>query len=298
MKSKRLIGRLIMIKIFIFLAFAMLSCTSALVTESPAPMNIPTNAAVVAPIKKEAGKAAPPSAPSAPAVIASTVDISYADLEKAIVSGNNERIKTISTDLLQMNSKDLKALNALAMYYYKKQQLAAAELLLSKALTAHPKSSTVYNNLGLIELAKNEKKEAMNMFQKALELDAKNYSAAANIAAIYVKNKSYEYAVFTLEKFVDSKVTQADSLNNYAIALNGIGKFNEAADIYERVLKKIPDHKLAMLNYSILLIEKQAKYKDGLDLLNRLKFVGVDSQSRELIKNLENKAKNGISDLK
>ncbi|MEK6628962.1 MAG: tetratricopeptide repeat protein [Bdellovibrionota bacterium] len=285
-----------MIKLFglIFLGLTMLSCSTSLVTENSELLDIETNTASVAPVKQETSKSPSPSVPSAPVVIAPTVDISYRDLEKAITSGNNESIKTISNDLLQMNSKDLKALNALAMYYYNKQQLAAAELLLNKALTSHPKSSAVYNNLGLIELAKNEKKEAINMFHKALELDSKNHSAAANIAAIYVKNKSYQYAVIALEKFADIKLIGVDSLNNYAIALQATGKLDDASDIYESILKKVPDHKSALLNFSILLIEKQAKYNDGLDIINRLKFVGIDNESRELIKNLENKAKAGL----
>jgi hypothetical protein len=36
------------------------------------------------------------------------------------------------------------------------------------------------------------------------------------------------------------------------------------------------------------------KNKEGLDLLNRLKFVGAPPEVRDTIKNLENKAKAGL----
>ncbi len=287
-----------MIKIILFLSLAMLSCTTTPVSDDSEAVDSPITDNSAESAKKEANQVPVAADLSVPAVKVSEDNPLYANLEKAIASGNGERIKVASTELLQVNSKELKALNALAMYYYKNNKLAAAEMLLGKALAAHPKSSAVYNNWGLIELAKNEKKEALNMFHKALELDSRNYFAAANIGAIFVKEKSYQYAVFILEKFADSTVIQVDSLNHYAIALNGTGKFNEASEIYERILKKHPDHKMAMINHSILLIEKQAKYQDGLDLLSRLKFMGVEGADRELIKNLEVKAKNGISGTK
>ncbi len=83
-------------------------------------------------------------------------------------------------------------------------------------------------------------------------------------------------------------------MNNYAIALSASGKTKEAADIYEKILKENPSQKDVMLNYAILLIEDLNKNKEGLDLLNRLKFVGTSPETRDIIKQLENKAKAGL----
>ena len=64
--------------------------------------------------------------------------------------------------------------------------------------------------------------------------------------------------------------------------------------IYEKVLKANPSSRDIMLNYSIFLIDQKQKYKQGLDLLNRLKFVGVQPEARNIIKDLENRAKAGL----
>jgi tetratricopeptide (TPR) repeat protein len=218
----------------------------------------------------------------------------YAQLDKAIAASNNENIKLYATELLLLNSKDLKALNALAMYYYKQNQLEAALLLLNKSLALNPKSSTTYNNLGLIELASNNKYEAVNAFRKSLELDPDNYISAFNVASIYAQEKNYSKVISSLEKAVKSDKASIDSLSNYAVALAATGKTQDAADTYEKILKTNPDHKSTILNFSILMIEKQEKYKEGLDLINRLKFVGVPNESREVIKELEIKAKAGL----
>ena len=97
-----------------------------------------------------------------------------------------------------------------------------------------------------------------------------------------------------LEIPIKKGLKEVKILNNYAIASVGVGKVKEAAEIYEKILKENPSQREVMLNYSILLIENMQKNKEGLDLLNRLKFVGAPQEARDTIKNLEIKAKAGL----
>lgn len=216
------------------------------------------------------------------------------ELKQAITSGNPEQIKTVSTDVLMSNPKDVKALNALAVYYMGKRQYSAASLLLDKAVLVEPRNEILYNNLGMVALALNEQSRAVLMFRKSMELNSKYYRPASNVAAIYLQEKDYSKVLFTLESFVTAGEADNAGLSNYAVALVATGKDKEAGQIYEQILKGSPDHKAAMLNYSIVLIEKQQKYQEGLDLLNRLKFVGYDNGARQTINDLEVKAKAGL----
>lgn len=223
-----------------------------------------------------------------------TVAGKYADLDAAIAADSDEKIKLVASEQLLSNPRDTKALNALAMYYYKRKQYEAATLLLNKSLAVNPKSATAYNNLGLIELELNNISEAVNFFRKSMQLDPEKYQASFNLAAVYAKEKDYNKVIYSLEKAVKAEKADANSLNNYALALVATGKTQEAADVYEKILKTNPDHKNTMLNYSVLMIEKQDKFKEGLDLINRLKFVGADNEARPVIKELEIKAKAGL----
>lgn len=279
-----------MIKIFTFLClgFFILSCGTKAAKEDSLPIKEKEAKISVAKTNDKVSETPASSVHPAASVVRQS------ELSRAIIAGDDEKIRQISIELLLINSKNYKALNSLAMYYYKKQQFEAALLLLNRALEVNPKSSEVYNNYGLVKLAKNEKKEAVNMFRKALDLNPENYWAAANAASIYAKEKDYNKVIFTLEKFAKKDKLNIDSLNNYAIALAAIVKDKEAAVIYKKILKESPEHKNAMLNYSILMIERQGKYKEGLDLINRLKFVALDNESRQLIKDLEIKAKAGL----
>lgn len=218
----------------------------------------------------------------------------YSSLTDAIKQQNDEAVQKSASEILTQNSKDLIALNALAMVYYKKGRFEAADYLLNKAIAAHPESSEVYSNRGLVLLAQNERREAIRSFRKAIELNPNNAVAGANVGSLYIQDKDYNKAVLSLEIAVKNGQRDLKVMNNYAIALAATGKTKEASDIYERLIKDNPGQKDVMLNYSILMIEHMQKYREGLDLLNRLKFVGNSPESRQVIKELENKAKAGL----
>ena len=59
-------------------------------------------------------------------------------------------------------------------------------------------------------------------------------------------------------------------------------------------MKEQNNNREILLNYAILLIDHLNKFKEGVDVLSRLKFVGPPSESRNRIIALENKAKAGL----
>lgn len=218
----------------------------------------------------------------------------YTALNDAVKSQSDESIQKAASEILMQNPKDIRGLNALAMVNYKRGRFEAAQYLLNKAIGVSATTSELHSNLGLVLLAKNEKKEAVRSFRKALDVNSKDAIAGANLGSIYVQEKDYNKALFALEIPVKKGMKDAKILNNYAIALAATGKTKDAADIYEKILKENASQREVMLNYSILLIEDLQKNKEGLDLLNRLKFVGAPAEARDTIKNLENKAKAGL----
>ena len=91
-------------------------------------------------------------------------------LDEAIRAQSDEKIFKASTQVLLQNSSDPKALNALALYNYKKGRLQAAKYLFSKALQVQA-SSEIYNNLGVVHLALEENREALQAFRQAFNLN-------------------------------------------------------------------------------------------------------------------------------
>ncbi|MBO9667013.1 MAG: tetratricopeptide repeat protein [Bdellovibrio sp.] len=226
-----------------------------------------------------------------PVVIASS---QYSALNATIKNQNDEAIYKAATDILAQSSADPRASNALAMYHYKRGRFDLSRYLLNKAIAASPRTAELYSNLGVVQLAQNERRDAVKSFRKALEINSQEPVAAANLGAIYVQERDYNKAVMVLDIAQKKGIRDTRVLSNYGIALTATGKYDKAKDMYKAALKENDSNREAMLNYAILLIDKMEKYQDGLEVLNRLKFVGGPADSRNRIIALENKAKAGI----
>jgi Flp pilus assembly protein TadD len=226
----------------------------------------------------------------------------YGSLNEAIAGQNDEAIYAASTKILMVSQGDIKALNALAMFHFKKGRLDLSRYLLLKAISLNPKSAELHSNLGIVQLSQNEKRDAVISFRKALEIEPDEPIAATNLGSIYVIEKDFAKAQVALEMAFKKGIHDPRFLNNYAITLTALGKFEKAEELYKLAIKE-PQingasgagvNKEVLFNYAILLIDRMSKYQDGLDILSRLKFVGGPAESRNKIIGLENRAKAGL----
>jgi Flp pilus assembly protein TadD len=283
-------------KKFIFLSLLILAaCSSSEVKETKTdgadtPMNSmdeieePKVSAAKPAAKAEEPKAAATPMPSS----------QYSALNDAIKSQNDEKIYQASTQLLSQSPNDGRALNALAMYHFKKSRFDLSRYLLNKGIAANARMSELHSNMGMVQLAQDERREAIKSFRKALEVNPNDGIAAANLGAIYTQERDYNKAAIVLETAYKRGIRDARMLNNYGITLTAQKKFDRAADMYKAVLKEDANNGTALYNYATLLIDQMGDFKEGLEQINRLKFVGGPSEARNRIIALENKAKAGI----
>ena len=215
-------------------------------------------------------------------------------LNEAVKSQNDERIYHASTQILATSPNDVKALNALAMYHFKKGRPELARYLLNKGISANSRVSALYSNLGIVQLSQGENREAVKSFRKALDIDSGDAIAAANVGSIYIAEKDYNKAAVALETAYRKGVRDPKLLNNYGIALTSQGKYDKAREVYDQALKENSNNKEALFNLAVLLVDHMEKYSDAMEVINRLKFVGGPSDSRSRINALENKAKAGL----
>jgi Flp pilus assembly protein TadD len=273
------------------------SCSSSQKKVSDKGDDESTSAEVVAPLQppekveaKSSEKTAPPtSSPVAP----KDSRASSTALDDAIKAQSDERIFKTATEALLQNPGDEKALNALALFYYKKGRFTLAKHFLGKAIQTKP-SSEFYNNLGVVNLALGENREAVLAFRQGFALNPQDGVIAANLGAILVDQRDYNKAIIALGAAYKTGVRDFKTLNNYAIALTATGRGSQAVQLYEKALKDQANNRDLLFNYSILLIENLKRFKDGNEILNRLKFVGGTTEQRARIKDLENKVKLGL----
>lgn len=229
-----------------------------------------------------------------PEVKRETPKDAYGPLVDAYKSQNDEGIYRASIAILSNNPSDGKALNALGLYHYRKGRFLAARYFFSRAQAQNPRASELHNNQGLVSLALGEQREAIRSFKKALELNPNDALAAANLGSIYVQEKDYYKAIFPLEVAVKKGMRETRTLTNYAIACVGTGKYDVAKSSLEEALKQNSNNKEALFALSNLLIAHMKQYPEGLEHLNRLKFLGPAQEMRNRMNTLENEAKAGI----
>lgn len=229
-----------------------------------------------------------------PEVKRETPKDAYGPLIDAYKNQNDEGIYRASVSILSNNPNDAKALNALGLYHYRKGRFLASRYFFSRAQAQNPRASELHNNQGLVSLALGEQREAIRSFKKALELNPNDGLAAANLGSIYVQEKDYYKAIFPLEVAVKKGMRESRTLTNYAIACVGTGKYDVAKSSLEEALKQNSNNKEALFALSNLLIAHMKQYPEGLEHLNRLKFLGPAQEMRNRMNTLENEAKAGI----
>lgn len=215
-------------------------------------------------------------------------------LVDAIKAQSDSQIQIYAQELIKQDGKNLRALNSLAVLHYKNGRYVAAQYLFNKALKIYPKEADLYNNLGLVLLAIGERREALLTFKKGLQINSQSAIIGANLGSIYVKERDFVKAEIALEIPIKKGMKDTKVQNNYAITLAARGKKQEAADLFEKLSKENPNSREIMYNNAIAKIEYLNQPKEGLDVLNRLKFVGVPDDVKNEIKDLENRAKAGL----
>lgn len=201
-------------------------------------------------------------------------------------------IDTVSK-MLGKNQDDLKALSALALHYMEAQKFGLARIIWARAEKAHANQPGIHNNLGVISLAEGKQRLAMAYFRKAIEVKSSYPIASANLGSIFVEYKDYAKAVDLLEDGYDSvkrdlrRGVSIDVANNYALALGGSGKLDKAESIFGAILKADSQNTTALLNLSILQIQRKKDKKEGEKTLNKLKFLADDPQTKRRVEELE-----------
>ncbi|HND85315.1 MAG TPA: hypothetical protein PLU50_05880 [Pseudobdellovibrionaceae bacterium] len=206
-------------------------------------------------------------------------DFMNAELAAAIKSGSAVEIRKVCSMILSRNENDVRALNSLAVLYYKEGRFEMSKYLLRKALPYATVASPLYSNLGVVHLAQGDEREATLMFKKALQIDSQDPIANSNLGAIYVSRKDFAKALVVLEIAYNKGQKDMKTANNYATALIAAKENSKANDVLESLMKSGEATKEVKLNYAILLIDRFGKYKEGMTVVSRLKFeAGSDSQ--------------------
>ena len=145
-----------------------------------------------------------------------------------------------------------------AMTWHQCGMYADAKTLWSTTLTRNPASWMARNNLGSDLLAKGDREEAIEQFQKALTIKPDFADALNNLGkALFVKGDREE-AIAQFQKALAIKPDFALALNNLGVALLAKGDREEAIAQFQKALAIHPDFAVARNNLGKALLAKGA----------------------------------------
>lgn len=211
----------------------------------------------------------------------------YAQLNLQIKNQDDAGILKEGSSLLMKNPNDVKAINSMAMAYYKRGQYPLAKSLLMRALKNESGAYEIHSNLGVVQLAMGDKNEALKSFKKAIEQNPNDYVSASNAGSLYVMEQDFEKAAVVLDIAYSKGYRHAKVLSNYGVALVATGKYEKADKIYREALKENSNSKETLFNHAILLIQFMKKNEEGLEIVKKLKFLGVPEEGRKRLQDLQ-----------
>jgi tetratricopeptide (TPR) repeat protein len=145
--------------------------------------------------------------------------------------------------------------NLAAVLMKGKERNEEALNLLQKAVELNPKRVEAYLNMGRVYAAMNKKDMALTQYRKAEELIPQN-SLALNILGIaYAGAGGYDRAVIQFGKALDLAPQRPDTCNNMGMALNLQGQSREALPYFLRAIELNPGFVEAYNNAGTVLLK-------------------------------------------
>jgi len=106
---------------------------------------------------------------------------------------------------------------------------------------------------GLEATFKHKHDEAIQYFDKVLEIDPKNIDALNNKGVSLGNLHKYDEAIQYFDKVLETDPKNIDVLNNKAAALIKLAKYDEAIQYFDKVLEIDPNNAVALSNKKIVI---------------------------------------------
>jgi tetratricopeptide (TPR) repeat protein len=196
-------------------------------------------------------------------------------------AGKTSRALEEVEKVLVQSGRSGRAFNALGLVYYRMEKPALAETALRRAAELDPKSAEIWNNLGLVALARGHDHDAFAAFDKAVALDDGFLAARLNKAAVLLDCGDYAHALPELEAAAKAHPDDVDVLVALGVAKRGLGKPEEAREAYEGALALAPESPAAHFNLGVLFMDFLPDKKKAREHLRLYRKVAPSADARQ-----------------
>ena len=139
-----------------------------------------------------------------------------------------------------------------------------SERLWTHALATYPQTSMAQNNLGAVLADQGKLAEAIEHYQRALQIRPENVEALNNLGVALARQGKLAEASDPFKQALQNRPDYAEAHTNWGVALAQQGKLAEAIEQHERALKIRPEYAEALNNLGVAL-ENQGKLAEAGD---------------------------------
>jgi tetratricopeptide (TPR) repeat protein len=200
-------------------------------------------------------------------------------------SGMYTDIETLWRTTIARNPDCWLANNNLGRYLYNKGHIKEAIEHYQKAIQIDPNYAEAPNNLGAALAAEGRFDEAIENYRKAIQISPNFAYALNNLGMALAARGQFDDAIVNYRKAIQISPNFADALDNLGAALTVKGRFDEALGYYRQALAIDPNIAGAQNNLGILLA-KQGQITEAIEYYQ--KAIELNPARAEFYNNLGN----------
>ena len=184
-----------------------------------------------------------------------------------------------------------------ALDYQNKQQYRKAILEYEKASQIDPKNFLPIHNIGIAYFYLKEFNKCEKYLLQSFEMQPDNKLTAINIGMFYSSQRRYKSAIKFYKKGIDNYYNNSGVLNSFCETLYKLGRYKEAAKYLGLALNSnnIDANLCIMLIDSLIQLEK---FKDAKSLLTKITVADPNASKAQMQKSLINAGTEYIKNIK
>jgi len=152
-----------------------------------------------------------------------------------------------TTPINDPDKKEIKIIQELFI----SNKLIEANKKIKQQLTQYPKSSVLYNMLGVVLAGEKKFKEAIENYYQSIKINPKYVQAYNNLGASLYSLGKIDEAIQKYQKAIEIEPKHADSHNNLGTALKELGKNEKSVQSYQKAIEINPNHADAHNNLGV-----------------------------------------------
>ena len=190
-------------------------------------------------------------------------------------AGQLEQAHAIYHQVLKLLPRHFDALHMLGVIAARTNNPTRAIELINKAIEVNPNVASAHSNLGNALNALKRHQAAIASYDQAIAIKPDHANAYANRGKALYELKQYQAAITSYDQAIAIKPDHADAYCDRGIALNELKQYEAAVDSYDKAIAIKPAHALAHCNRGVSLYELK-QYQAAIESFDKALFIHPD----------------------